>query len=189
MKNKILNILIILLFILMVGMGSLIFNNYYSNHENEEEIKTFIKETSYETKENNIVKYKGYEVLGTIKIDKIDLEYPILNPLDKKNEAMEVSIIKFFGNSLNTKGNVTLAGHNFYDSTMFAKLHKLSKDDVIEITDNKKNSKKYKIHSIYEVSPNDTSCLETLNKDVCEITLITCTKGNSKRLVVKANEI
>lgn len=189
MKDKIINALIFILFILMIGMGVIIFKNYYSNHENEKEIETFIGETKSQNNETEIVKYKGYEVLGTIKIDKINLEYPILNPLDKKDEAMEVSIIKFFGDSLNTKGNVTLAGHNFYDSTMFAKLHKLSKDDVIEITDNNKISKKYKIHSIYDVSPNDTNCLETVDKNVCEITLITCTKGNSKRLVVKANEM
>lgn len=189
MKNKILNILIFVLFILMIGMGSLIFKNYYSNYKNENEIKKFINETKFKKEETEIVKYKGYEVLGNIKIDKINLTYPILDPLNKKDEAMNVSIIKFYGNSLNKKGNVTLAGHNFYDSTMFAKLHKLSNDDLIEITDNKKNTKKYKVYAIYDVSPNDITCLETIDENICEITLITCTKGNSKRLVVKAKEI
>ena len=189
MKNKILNLLIVLLFIIMIGMGTVIFNNYYSNYKNEKSIEKFIEKTSVKKDETKVEKYKGYEVLGIIKIDKINLNYPILNPLENKDKAMEVSIIKFYGDSLNHKGNVTLAGHNFYDSTMFAKLHKLSKDDFIEIIDNEKISKKYKIYDIYDASPNDTNCLETKDQNVCEITLITCTKGNAKRLVVKAKEI
>ena len=39
------------------------------------------------------------------------------------------------------------------------------------------------------VDPNDVSCLESVNEDTKEVTLITCTNGHLKRLITKAREV
>lgn len=199
MKNIVINVLIVIVLIATMITGYILFSKYYNNHLNEEEISNFIDNEFFtqenlndETDTDNAIKrieYKGYQVIGIIKIDKINLAYPILEVPNGKDQAMSVSIIKFYGNNLNDYGNVTLAGHNYYDSTMFAKIHQLEKEDVIEIIDNKRQTVKYKVYDKYNTSPMNTDCLETTDVNVKEITLITCTKGNVERLVVKAREI
>ena len=193
-KNFVINICIIVVIVLIIGIGYIIFKKYYGNHKNEQDISNFISE-NYDNLDNDSnnekqnLEYKGYRVLGVIKIPKIDLNYPIIDPLNKKDEALNISIIKFAGGTINDFGNVTLAGHNYYDTTMFAKLHFLNISDKIEIVDNKNKSLIYEVYKKYNVSPNDTSIVESNDKRIKEITLITCTKGNSERLVIKAKEV
>lgn len=199
-KNLILNICIIIVVFFIIITGIMIFKKYYNNHLNEKDISKFIEE-NYKTTENvnksditeNIsdidLEYKGYKVLGIITIPKIDLAYPIIDPLNDKNTALNISIIKFAGGNLNEKGNVTLAGHNYYDNTMFAKLRYLNISDKIEVMDNKKVKVVYEIYDMKDVEPDDVSCIRTNDINEKELTLITCTKGNSKRLVVRAKEV
>lgn len=201
MKKRTINILIFIVSIAIIILGYYIFSKYYFNYINEKSIDEFL-ENNYKMVGSNIdddidkstilteiPKYKGYNVLGMIKIDKIGLAYPIIEANTNKDEALNVSIIKFYGNDLNENGNVVLAGHNYYDSTMFAKLHMLKSGDKIKIIDSSKRQVEYIIYDIYDTSPNDTKCLETLDFYTKELTLITCTKGNSQRLVVKAKGI
>ena len=68
-----------------------------------------------------------------IKIPKIELEYPILETTSK--ETLNLSITKFWGNQINEIGNVSLAGHNNLNGTMFGKTKKLEVGDIIELTD------------------------------------------------------
>lgn len=191
LKNLVINVCIIIVIIAILIVGYIIFKKYYSNYKNEQDISKFIIETydNANSDSTSNLEYKGYKVLGIIKIPKIDLSYPIIDPINKKNEALNVSIIKFAGGNLNDFGNVTLAGHNYYDTTMFAKLHLLNKSDKIEIINNTKTSLIYEVYDIYNVSPDDTSPCDTNDKNSRELTLITCTKGNSERLVIKAKEI
>jgi len=76
------------------------------------------------------IEYEGYQVIGIIKIEKINIEYPILN--ESSEASMKKSIIKFWGDKLNQIGNVTLAGHNNMDGTMFGKINKLEIEDEIK---------------------------------------------------------
>ena len=200
LRNKILNICIITVVFFIIITGIMLFKKYYNNHLNEKDISKFI-EDNYKITENvdklniteNIsamdLEYKGYKVLGIIAIPKIDLAYPIIDPLNDKNTALNISIIKFAGGNLNEKGNVTLAGHNYYDNTMFAKLRDLNISDKIEVMDNKKAKVIYEIYDMQDVEPDDVSCIRTNDINEKELTLITCTKGNSKRLVVRAKEV
>lgn len=192
LKNLVINVSIIIVIVAIFIVGYIIFKKYYGNYKNEQDISKFITEVydnSTLNSTNNNLEYKGYKVLGIVKISKIDLMYPIIDPLNRKNDALNVSIIKFAGGNLNDFGNVTLAGHNYYDTTMFAKLHLLRKSDKIEIIDNTKTSFIYEVYDIYNVSPDDTSPCDSNDKNSRELTLITCTKGNSERLVIKAKEI
>lgn len=139
------------------------------------------------------IEYKGYEVIGLVKIPKIELEYPILdikiyNPENTK-EPMKYSIVKYWGENVNDYGNLSIAGHNNYDGTMFGKTKNLVLGDIVELTDLNNQTINYEIYDIFVTDPNDVTILETKDKSIREVTLITCTNGNKERLILKAREI
>lgn len=207
MKQKILNFMIVVLVIAIIVVVFLIILKYGRNQVNEKKLSNVVE--SFKTMkfpEENIdqievaeednffeeskiqnIEIEGYKVIGIIKIDKIGLEYPILE--ETTNRAMKLSITKFWGNELNEIGNVTFAGHNNKDGTMFGKTKKLQNSDIIEITDLKNRTVKYEIFDMYIIYPDDTSCVNSINPNSKEITLITCSNGNKQRLIIKAREI
>lgn len=201
MKKRILDVILWIIGIVIIVTIILIATKYIGNFENEKEMTNIveqIKSTDVELPNNNEidietnnteaeVEIDGYKVLGIIRIPKIDLEYPILNETNKT--SMKKSITKFWGPNLNTVGNLTLAGHNNKDGTMFGKVKKLNIGDIIEIEDLYKNTVKYEIFDMYVIDPNDVSCVESVDADTKEVTLITCTNGNKNRLITKAREI
>lgn len=135
----------------------------------------------------------GYKVIGTVKIPAIEIEYPILdidtyNPEETK-EPMKFSIVKYWGGQVNDYGNLSIAGHNNYDGTMFGKTKKLKIGDIVELTDLKKQSIKYKIYDIFVTNPDDVTILQTEDENIREVTLITCSNGNRERLILKAIEV
>ena len=103
---------------------------------------------------------------------------------------MLTSISRFWGGDINSYGNVSLAGHNNRVTlTMFGKNKYLKKDDSIFLTDLKDQTIEYKIYDIFTTNPNDVTILQTTDKSVREVTLITCNKGHENRLIIKAREI
>lgn len=189
--KKVYNILLIVIAIAIITVTILIAVKYGKNYANEQEVEKLIeqintKEQNIETEEINM-EYKGYKVIGIIKIPKINLEYPILSITN--NETMKISITKFWGNGVNEIGNLSLAGHNNYDGTMFGKTKTLEIGDSIELTDMKMVTKKYTIYDKYITDPNDSSVTETDEFGTREVTLITCSNGNKERLILKAREI
>ena len=191
MKNKLLNILMILIIIVILITVLLIIIKYGKNQVNENRLSGIIDE--FETKYNNDeeisedIMIDDYKVIGIITIPKINLKYPILDRTD--NKGMKLSITKFWGSELNEIGNVTLAGHNNRDGTMFGKTKNLEKGDIIQITDMKSRTLDYEVFDYYIIDPNDVSCVESIDGSTKEVTLITCSNGNKKRLVTKAREI
>lgn len=135
----------------------------------------------------------GYDVIGIVRIPKIQIEYPILdiqtsNPEETK-EPMKISIVKYWGDQVNDYGNLSIAGHNNYNGTMFGKTKKLAIGDQVELTDLTNRTITYQIYDIFVTDPNDVSILQTKDKTVREVTLITCTNGNKQRLILKAREV
>ena len=102
---------------------------------------------------------------------------------------MKISISRFWGGDVNGYGNLSLAGHNNYNGTMFGKNNKLKLGDIVELTDLSGNLIKYEIKEIFKTDPNDTSVLKTENDSIREVTLITCSNGRKERLIIKALEI
>ena len=128
-----------------------------------------------------------------IQIPKINIEYPIVaiedpNP-DETKIPLKFSIVRYWGGEVNGYGNLSIAGHNKYDGTMFGKIDKLDINDELNLTDMTKRTINYKVYSKFITDPNDVSVLENQNESEREVTLITCTNGNRKRLIVKAKEI
>ena len=198
-KNKKLLMYRILLIILIIAgliIGAMLFNKQREDHvydeENKELVSLFHKEiekNSENDKEKKKVEltYKGYNVIGLIQIPAIDLEYPILDRTTKI--TMATSISRFSGGEVNEYGNISLAGHNNYSGTMFGKNKRLKLKDKVLLTDLAGNTIEYEIYDIFVTNPDDTSILESKDKAIREVTLITCKNGRSERLIIKAREI
>lgn len=186
--KKVYNIILILLIIATIIVASLIIIKYGRNKINEGKIETTINEIEDDFNNNEIIDkyYNGYKIDGIIEIPKINIKYPILNKTD--DESMKISITKFWGPEINTIGNYTVAGHNNRDGTMFGNTKKLNIGDEIKLTDLNDNTIVYTIFKIYLIDPDDTSCIESIQNDTKEVTLITCTNGHKNRLIIKARE-
>ena len=193
-------IFIVLLITAIIILGMIIYkygNNQINEKENHEIVETFsnidFSKINEESKNQVQLEYKGYKVIGLVKIEKIDLEYPILEIGDIDPESakapMKLSIIKYWGENVNDYGNLSIAGHNNYDGTMFGKTKKLEIGDIVELTDLTGRTIKYSIYDIFVTDPNDVSILLPKDENIREVTLITCTNGNKERLILKAKEI
>lgn len=192
-KIKLYKILLLLLILATVVVSILVAIKYIGIYKNEKKTKQVIMNISKALQDDDNVtaeineQIQGHKVVGIIKIPKIELEYPILENTNK--ETLNLSITKFWGNRINEIGNVTLAGHNNLNGTMFGKIKKLEEGDIIELTDIQNVKLKYKIFKTYVIDPNDITCILPEQEGTREITLITCTNGNKNRFIVKAREI
>ncbi len=129
---------------------------------------------------------EGTEVIGKVEIPKINLVTYILAETSK--ETLNKSVTKLCGPKINGVGNLCITGHNYNNKNMFKDLKKLNKGDSIFITDMKGNKIEYLVYDIYKVYPKETECLSQETNGERQITLITCTSGAIKRLIVKATE-
>lgn len=189
--KKVCNILIAIIIIAIIVVVALIIKKYGESKINEQEVSKIIETIKQEANGELEAKeeereYKGYKVVGIIKIPKINIEYPILEKTT--NETMKFSITKFWGNGVNKVGNLSLAGHNNRNGTMFGKTKQLEIGDTIELTDMTNVTKQYTIYDKFIVDPNDISIIEIDEFGSREVTLITCSNGNKQRLIIKARE-
>lgn len=189
--KKICNILLVMIIIAIIAVTILIIIKYTKNQFNEQELSKVIETINKEITQEEVIQekqmdYKGYKIIGIIKIPNIELEYPILETTN--NTTMRLSITKFWGNGVNEIGNLSLAGHNNYDGTMFGRTKQLEIGDKIELTDMKGITKNYIIYEKFITDPNNISIIETDEFGTREVTLITCSNGNKERLILKARE-
>ena len=114
------------------------FSVYLYNIKKQEKIastliNSFNIDSLYSSKENyTVVKLNNStkaKVIGIIKINKIEIEYPILS--ETTNELLKIAPCKFFGPEPNKIGNLCIAGHNFDDERFFSKLSSLNIGDII----------------------------------------------------------
>ena len=130
---------------------------------------------------------KKYKTVGSIKIPKINVKYPILS--ETSVALLKISPCKFWGPEPNEVGNFCIAGHNYKNNKFFSKVPTLVVGDVIEITDLSGRKIKYSVYEKYTVIPQDTSCTDQSTNGRKIITLITCTNDNKKRVIIHAKEI
>lgn len=128
----------------------------------------------------------GYEVIGKLEIPKIELTTYILSETTK--DSLNTSVTKFYGPKINGLGNLCITGHNYNNKNMFKDLKKIEKNDIIYVTDIYDNKIEYIVYDIFKVYPKETQCLSQETNGERQITLITCTPGAIKRLIVKATE-
>lgn len=197
-----------ILFITIIFLGFLAIINIENKKENSDVIISNITE---EKEVNNIPKYSntnrtvytssnikenkidfpeevdGYKVIGKLEIPKIELTTYILSETSK--DSLNKSVTKLCGPKINGIGNVCITGHNYNKKNMFSNLNKLENGDKIFITDTKGNKVEYLVYDKYKVYPKETECLSQETEGEREITLITCTTGAIKRLIIKAVEL
>lgn len=190
---KIIFSILLIVAIILLGAIAIKYGSRQVNENKNQEIVVAFSNIEPEQYENTKIEMQGYEVIGIVKIPKIEIEYPILaiettNPEETK-APMKISIVRYWGGNVNDYGNLSIAGHNNYDGTMFGKTKNLAIGDIVELTDLNKQTISYEIYSKFVTNPNDVSILKTEDNTVREVTLITCTNGNKERLILKAREV
>lgn len=128
--------------------------------------------------------YKGFTVIGTIEIPKINLSYPILN--EAGPVAIEKSVGMLYGVGPNKVGNTLIIGHNYRDGRFFANNKNLSIGDKVYITDLSGQRLSYTIYDKFETTTEDTEFLTRNTNGAREISLQTCTDDGSLRLIILA---
>ena len=161
------------------------YHNIETNHiEQQTSLEKEIKKEY--PKEKIISQYKGYPVIAKLWIPSINLETYVLKEYSTK--ALNISVTKFWGVNPNESGNFCVAGHNFKNSNMFYHLKDLKIGDKIFVSDSNIGKVEYEIYDLYQVNPNDVTCLSQETDRKKELTLITCTNDSKKRIIVKAKE-
>ncbi len=136
------------------------------------------------TSGNEMPTYRGFNVVGTIEIPAIDIEYPILEKVSRS--SLETSVAMLYGAGINQVGNTVIIGHNYRNGLFFSNNKRLNNGDVIYITDNSKNRLTYTIYNKFETTPEDASFYSRDTGGVPEITLSTCNDDSSRRLILFA---
>lgn len=162
--------------------------SYEKQYDNIEEITSFVSEneSGEEISENIESEQSQSNVIGVIKIKKIDLEATI-------SEGSDMNTLKYsVGHFENTPlpsdgGNFCILGHRSYTyGQFFNRINELERDDLINININGTDYT-YQIYNIYETVPTDLSVLNNSKRD--EITIVTCTIDGKNRVIVKGNKI
>lgn len=195
-----------LIFVAML-LGTVLFdNNYIKDNYNiipndcqrepsqvpqdgyQEELPATLTQTaSSNINKLEVQEIEGTEVIGKLEIPKIDLTTYIL--ADTSKETLNKSVTKLCGPKVNGVGNLCITGHNYHKENMFGDLKKVELNDKIYLTGANGNSVEYVVYDIYTVYPKEVECLSQATAGERQITLITCTTGAIKRLIVKATEV
>ncbi len=188
-------ILWISLFAIFISIIVYLFLRYHA-YKKEEISKSLIDNfsisTLYSTNNNYIAERTQNSfkeepfVIGLLKINKINLMYPILS--NSSEELLKISPCRFFGPMPNEVGNLCIAGHNYANQKHFGKLSSLDKGDIFQVYDLSGNFLDYIIYDKLEVLANDTSCINQNTNNTKEVTLITCNTIKGTRIVIKAKE-
>ena len=144
------------------------------------------EETPTRTKSTTKVRYKTFNVVGTIQIPKTGAKYPIVS--DTTPSAMESAVVMLYGPGLNEVGNTVIAGHNYRNGNFFGKNRSLVNGDKIYITDLYGEKIEYTIYRKYETTDADFSYATRNTNGKREISLSTCTSNAATRLIIWAKE-
>lgn len=123
--------------------------------------------------------------IGIIKIDKIDLELPLMGKCTDDNLDIAPSRMEESG-KLGEIGNFSIAGHRSYTyGRQFNRLDEVALDDTIQI-ESGGTRYTFTVNDIFTVKPEEVWVLDSNGEDKM-ITLITCTpiRVATHRLIVR----
>jgi len=178
----------ILIMLILIFIGVFIYDKITANKQNKE-LNKIASEFKQNIGNEGIldIELNGNKIIGIIKIEKINIEYPIIEY--KNEDSLDISISRYAGPNINEIGNLCLIGHNMRNGNFFSNLYKLENEDKIELTDFKGNKVEYIVYDKYYIYPTQMESLEQNNKENKEVTLITCNNTSEKRLVIKLENI
>ena len=139
------------------------------------------------TNTNTKPQYKGHNMVGTIRIPKIKIEYPILEKATP--QAIKVAVAYLSGVGINKVGNTVIQGHNYRNGLFFSDLDKLSNGDKIYIKDLSGTEITYEVYQVFQAEASDSSFYKRDTNGLREITLSTCTDDGKLRVIVLAKEV
>lgn len=140
---------------------------------------------NYNNNNQNTGYYRGYKVAGKIEMPTIGKQFPILDEPEKAS-AMDVSVVKVYGPSLNTTGNAVIGGHNNNNGTFFSRNKNLNIGDKIYITDLTGKRLSYTIYQKFYTPGTDNTWFNRQVGDQTEVTLYTCDATGANRLIIYA---
>ena len=173
---------IIVIAIILIAVISIVF--LFSKTQNDENVGDSQNTVSNTVSNQMISTHEGYDVLGKIVIEDLQVEQYILD--SKEDAALDKGVIRLYGGSINIYGNFCIAGHN--KSGVFERLSELEVEDTFTIIEPNFSETTYRITEIYSVEADDLKCLLQDDEKI-EITLITCENASTTRLIVKAEEV
>lgn len=169
------------------------FNNIGDNQDNNIEdvtpninINELISQGTGNGESSEKVTFKGYDVVGKIRIPATGLETIVLEKVTPS--SIESSVAILYGPGLNQIGNTVIVGHNYRNGTMFSNNKNLVSGDKIYITDKTGKEVMYTVYKKYETTAQDFNYATRDVNGRREISLSTCTDDSSKRLIIWAAE-
>lgn len=129
--------------------------------------------------------YKGFEVVGYVRIPRTSVNYPILKPMT--NKSLEASVaLEHTMSGVNKPGNTTISGHNYRNDQFFANNYRIQMGDPVYVKDMSGRELKYTVYDIKEVGENDKTFVQRNTNGGIEVTLSTCTDNVVNRIVIFA---
>lgn len=159
-------------------------NNEDNNLANEDQNSSGRGQSNKRKTTSTTKTYKGFGVLGTMKIPATNFSYPVLDKATPK--AIATAVAYQWGEGLNKAGNTVIVGHNYRNGLFFSKNERLKIGDKIYITDLTGTTLTYTIYNKFETDPMDTSFYQRDTGGVPEVSLSTCTDDNRARLIILA---
>ena len=175
--------------IFLIIIFVIILISHFNYNSNKEKISSDIS-SNYNLFKLYSESYSGAStddvILCTIEIPKINIKYPVFSKFD--DELLKISPCKFYGKSPTQYGNLCIAGHNYNNTKFFSNLFLLNNGDEIFLYDNSEQKFIYKVFSYYEVSSSDMSPILDYDRNIKQLTLVTCNNLNQNRLIIKAKQ-
>lgn len=177
----------VLLIIIGVGIIGVVAYKKVVTSQKQNELLDIFENQIAESKENeadeevNLESINGYTPIAIMEIPSIKLKQPIVDGVT--DDVIKYFLGRFPDSSMPGEvGNFAVAGHRVSDFTdAFINLYKVKSGDKIIVTtiDGKYT---YEVDDSFIVEPEQVEVLE--NADYEKITLITCTIGSKRRVVV-----
>lgn len=148
--------------------------------KSEEKLQEKILTTSTEE-----VAYENGDEIGKLLIPSLNISAVIVEGTEDENIKYNIGHFKDTS-MVGEDGNFALAGHSstIYNNVLNS-LDKINIEDEIVI-EGLSGKFIYKVSEVFEVNPEDTYVLNSLYGK-SEITIVTCSNGGKKRLIVKGN--
>lgn len=129
----------LLSFLLFIYFILLYFYDLYEIRKNVEKSNIIASSYNISTLYRSPIKYsvlhlannKVAYIVGKIRIDKINIDYPIFSNTDE--DLLKIAPCRFYGPMPNSFGNLCIAGHNYNTNQFFSNLYKLDIGDEISI--------------------------------------------------------
>lgn len=135
-----------------------------------------------------------YYTVAVVTIPKINVEYPVFSVTT--DSILKISPTRLWGkkedqgvNDANMVGNFCIVGHNYHDTRFFSQVPNLEIGDILYLRDMSGLTVTYELYDKYVVDPSDMSCTSQYTEGRREVTLITCTRDNTGRVIAKFKEV